>query len=103
MNIDYTIGDDIVSIKTHADSEHKEGELFKCLRLLPSNCNCAVYMVDIGKKCTLNAEEIGKCPKCQTIIKSDGIAWFNATSFKKLDTLVNISELTEILEQPAFN
>jgi hypothetical protein len=100
MNIDYTIGDEIVSIKTHSKGMHKEGQLFTVLALKKCECNCCEITVDIGKKRNLNVRigESVQCAYCYAIFTNDDIMWFNANNFKKLDTLVDISELTEILE-----
>jgi len=104
MNIDYTIGDDIVSIKSHSGGAHKENQTFVCKGLLPCECNCCEYKVNIGKQSQNNAGDFVRCAGCGVrSIREDNIQWFNATSFKKLDTLVNISELTEVLNEPIFN
>ena len=101
--IDYTTGDEIVCIKSHSEGVVKENELYICKAILHEKCRCSGYIVDIGIR--ESPDETGKifCPDCNTIYEDDGIWYINATLFKKLDTLVNINELLEVLEQPAFN
>lgn len=102
--IDYTIGDEIVCIRTHPMNVVNEGNIYFCKGILPSDCKCNLYMVDVGIRNPNGINPGGAhCPNCKTNYEDDGIYWLNAARFKKLDTLVNISELLEVLEQPAFN
>lgn len=98
MNIDYTIGDDIVAICDSPDKKYKEGELF-IAKGLATGCNHFPFLVDVGFK--TDYKTCG-CPKCGVIFSSIS-QYCIADNFKKLDTLVNISELMEVLEQPAFS
>jgi hypothetical protein len=96
--IDYTIGDEIVAIKTHSQLRFEEGQIFICKALKKCSCGCGNPVVDIG----LMRQNLYYL--CSTSNKKilDPISnyFFNAFTFKKLDDLVDISELTEILEQP---
>lgn len=97
MNIDYIIGDDIVYIG-NGKNGIKEGETFVAKELL-TGCIHYPYLVDVGFRNSFGT----KCEFCNKIINISNIHYADGAKFKKLDTLVNISELTEILEQPAFN
>lgn len=97
MQIDYTIGDDIVCVKTHSQGIVKEGEVYKCLGLTIASCSCKKYLVDIGETSTNGCTLYRPCKEIST---TDGIIWINATMFRKLDTLINIDEITELLEEP---
>ena len=100
-SIDYTIGDDIVCIndKKHSTNakppEVKEGTVYKCIGLRICPCGCNGYEVNIGL--ITNHTHI----KCTNIYRETSkFTWKRASRFKKLDTLVDISELTDILQEP---
>ena len=95
MNIDYTIGDDIVAIKSHSQDAYKEGDLFTCKGLKQSPCKCKTPIVDIGIK-SIYKEMM--CLHCKHTYKTNNL-WFNAHLFQKLDNLVQINEVHEILKQ----
>lgn len=98
--IDYTIGDDIVCVKSHSQGTTKEGQVFVAKAL--SMCSCGAAIVDVGKKFQIpNAIHFSKCTYCGTRIRTE-ILWLDANLFRKLDTLIDISELTEILKEPSF-
>lgn len=106
-NIDYTIGDDIVCIKTHSQNLVKEGDMYVVFGIKHNNCTkCGGILVDVGIKDD-EPFEIGELVQCHYSHGIpeiyDGKLWFSSTLFKKLDTLVNITELTEVLERPIFN
>ena len=94
MNIDYTINDDIVAIKSHSQNAYKEGQLFTCKGLKQSSCKCKTLLVDIGIK-VIHHE--GMCITCNKVFKTNNNWWFNAHLFQKLDNLVQINEVHEIL------
>ena len=49
--IDYTIGDEIVCVRTHSQGVVKEGQIFTCLGLKQDPCKkCGGYIVDVGVK-----------------------------------------------------
>lgn len=106
--IDYTIGDDIVCIRTHSLKIVKEGDLKTCLGLRPAACNCSTFEVNIGikSKQQIPIGELAICSKCGiTHIVQDNTWWLASHLFKKLDTLVETeyNELLETLEKPAFS
>jgi hypothetical protein len=98
MTIDYTIGDDIVAIKSHSQNAYKKGDVFTCIGLKQSPCKCKMFTVDINIKSTY--EEM-LCLHCNHTYKSNNNWWFNAHLFRKLDNIVQINEVHEILKQPA--
>lgn len=100
-NIDYTINDEIVCVRNHSRGIVKEGELKVALGLKACDCLCCETTVDVGIK---SAHDIGTkvyCPRCRHPYTIDGKVWLNAFLFRKLDTLVDISEITEHLETKA--
>jgi len=101
--LDYTIGDEVVCIETHPYNIVKEGQLFTVKGLLNSNCKCPGYIVDVGLKTKKSLSGMAQCDICKSVFPDSEIQWLYAKRFKKLDTLVNINELLEVLEQPAFN
>lgn len=104
MEIDYTIGDEIVCIESHKLGIVKEGQVFICKGLQEDCCKkCGGYIVDVGfkGKSLVECKYFIQCPNCNSFyspILNDGKWWLRATRFRKLDTLVDTSELTEVLE-----
>jgi hypothetical protein len=95
--LDYTIGDEIVSLKNHRQGAFKKNQVFIAKGLMTRSCGCLV--VDIGIQSSFTHSV---CLECNIIYGPNPIWYFNAFSFRKLDTLVDISELTEVLEKPIF-
>lgn len=98
MNIDYTIGDDIVAIKDHSQGLFKKGDTFPCKALKNGPCGCGAILVDIGK---ISSTNICRCNKCNLTYIDLYNYFVNALMFKKLE--FDISELTEILEKENIN
>jgi len=99
-NIDYTINDQIVSIKDMTNGEGtsiSENQIFTALEL--TSCNCNRIFVNIGIK----SQNGCKCAKCHKMISTTNILAL-ATNFKKLDNLVStqMQEIEEILKTPIF-
>lgn len=98
----FYIGQDIVAIKNHSQGKFKEGDVFS-VKDMNNECSCGLSL-NIGIVDPATVGNIGRLARCSTckdifIIKSEYI-YFLASSFKPLDSLVNISELTKILEEP---
>ena len=100
--IDYTIGDEIVCINNKSMvNKYKKPSLilnnvYKAYSLILCPCGCKNILVDVN----LPKDNIRVyCYNSNKLI-STNIRYVSASRFKKLDNLVNISELTEILEQP---
>ena len=104
--IDYTVGDEIVCVRTHSQGVVKEGQIFTCLGLQKSPCQeCATYLVDVGVK---SRNELGDvithCSRLHQYDKpriDDGVWWFNATMFRNLQK-IDISEALEVLQEEPF-
>lgn len=93
----FYIGQDVVCVKTHSRSIVKEGEVYT-IKSLRSCCSCVPVMIDVGK--TKQEYVTNGCGKCCYILPPSTTLWLGAALFKPLDSLTNIEELTEILEQP---
>lgn len=94
--INYTINDEIVAIEDHPQGVFKMGDVFVCKALKQSPCKCGHTIVDCG----VSSKKIyAGCIKCKQTWYSEGNYWFRADRFVKLDTLHDISELTEIIEK----
>lgn len=94
--MDFYIGQDIVAIKDHSQGVFKEGEVFTIKGLKGSYCKCKKVLIDIG---IFSDAHTIKCNYCGNItIKDNSTAWFSERCFAPLDTLADISELTEHLE-----
>jgi len=103
MNLDYTLGDDIVCIRTHEEGAFKEGDVFKCKALKIESCKCKCVIVDIGISNSYGFGAITICRICSSEMNEDGIWWFDASRFRKLDTIVNIDEIHELLNEPLYS
>jgi len=96
-NHNWYIGQDIVCIKTFKNIL-KEGDTFVIKALQSAVCKCDMVIIDIGMKTDF---EQGCCSLCHTMnIELHGIHWMHEKYFAPLDTLTDISEIQEILNQP---
>lgn len=90
------IGQPIVAIRNHDKGRFSKGQEFVVDGIKRSFCNCKGVLLDIGFAAT--TQKI-KCYKCECVFQvNDGINWMHERNFAPLDQ--DISELTEILEQP---
>ena len=71
------------------------GDVFICKGLNQSPCKCGHTVVDCGVKAR---SRFAGCMVCKQTWNSTTNIWFRADRFTKLDTLHDISELTEILQ-----
>lgn len=102
--MNWYIGQDIVAIRNHSQKAFKEGDLFTIISISKSKCSkCGSYVVlDIGMNNTSPVGKMVQCAESHGLIRvNEGIWWFSEECFAPLDSLVNISELTEILETTA--
>lgn len=93
--MNWYIGQEIVAIETHKDGYFKEGEIFTILGLRTSKCKCRKIHIDIGSAlyCMTSI-----CSMCGFIDDLSDVRWHGEESFKPLDELCNISELTDQLK-----
>lgn len=96
------IGMDVVCIKTHSQGVVKEGNVYTIKSLRKT---CCVVQIDIGAKAPdLNGSSVfeTRCGKCKKITYNhrDNTYWIAESLFVPLDTLTDISEIEEILNQP---
>jgi hypothetical protein len=97
MEIEYTIGDDIVAVEVDSDMPFKKGDTFICKGLRESQCRCKGYDVNIG---VTHENQFQNCGVCGLYWKAESnVRWFNASRFRKLDNLVQINEIHELLKQ----
>lgn len=92
-NHNWYIGQDIVCIKTHSRGLIKEGDIFNIKALM----NCCQVSIDIG---VLSPNGLTHCSSCKKIFYPYPYHWFSERLFAPLDTLTDISEIQEILNQP---
>lgn len=99
----FYIGQDVVSVGTMG--QIKDGIVYQIKSLRAGICKCSPLLVDIGFAVTQNGNVVGlRCGKCGAReCTSDRTDWYCSTCFRPLDSLTNIEELTEILEQPIEN
>ena len=91
--MNWYIGQDIVAVMDQAQGVFKRGDEFKINGLRGSFCNCKIVLIDIGK---VTGSKINRCPCCNIIDSSGGIAWYSEENFAPLDPIKEaISELME--------
>ena len=89
------IGQEIVCIKTHSKGIVKKGESYFIKGLQKANCTCGYIEIDVG----IQKFSHQYCKRCGFRKPEPTlIFWFNESLFAPLD--FDISELTDILEQP---
>lgn len=96
--IDYTIGDDIVCIKSHSQGVVKEGQIYKCLGLRITPCGCS-YLVNVGIEDSTNYYIT--CRSCGKKYDADEYWWINSSLFRSIDK-ISISEVYEQLDKQPF-
>ena len=89
------IGQPIVAIINTKCGHIKKGQEFTIKGLRRSWCTCDSVQIDIG---LIPKSPLSICGKCRKETENGGIAWKSEICFSPLDQ--DISELTEILEQP---
>ena len=92
-NHNWYIGQDIVCIKTHPEGLVKEGEIYTIKAL----CKCCNINIQVGVK---SPTGLSYCIYCDKNFYPDTYQWFSEIRFAPLDTLTDISEIEEILNQP---
>lgn len=94
----FYVGQDIVAIRNHSNGMFKEGDVFHIKGLKQGCCERGKLKIDIGHYLE---DTHTFCTHCKRK-NNPGIQWYNSDSFKPLDSLVNIDELTEVLNEPIF-
>ncbi len=100
--MNWHIGQDIVCIKTHSRGFATKGTVYTIKSIRSGACNCKDLDLDIGVRYDMGNVDVVTCGVCRCKLANDGVEWMSETIFYPLDTLVNISELTEVLNEPAF-
>lgn len=98
-NHNWYIGQDIVCIKTHSRGHVKEGETYIIKSLREGFCKCTKVQISIGMKSNNNYQSCTRCG-ITMVKKGDNSIWFSERLFAPLDSLTDISEIQEILNQP---
>ena len=94
--MNWYIGQEIVAIQSHQQGVFKRGQSFKIIGLMKCACKCNVVWINIGLSLPNDGWRCGKCG-VEGYYRSLH-AWPSENFFAPLDQ--DISELTEILEQP---
>lgn len=95
----FYIGQDIVAIVDHSQGCFKKNDAFVALDISFTKC-CNKPMVDVGirEKLEPNVEYYTECRCGSQLNDQNAICWFYSSCFAPLDDLVNIEELSEVLE-----
>ena len=91
--MNWYIGQEIVCVKTHPKRAVVSGRIYTIKGLRINPCSCCNVLIDIG----IRGDKPMKC-FCGLVYEANGAWWFHESRFAPLDA--DISELTEILEQP---
>lgn len=94
--MNWYIGQPIVAIKDSNCGKIKKGQEFIIKGLMSTFCKCKIMHIDVGLEADMGRIQ---CLTCMTKWKSR-ILWKREELFAPLDQ--DISELTEILENPIF-
>lgn len=93
----FHIGQDIVAIVDHSQGCFKKDDVFIALDVSISRC-CNEPLVDIGIREDGEAVlYITNCTCGKDTVSNSHVSWFFSHCFAPLDSLVNIEELSEIL------
>lgn len=93
--MNWYIGQDIVAVIDQPQGDFKIGDTFVIHGISYFPCNCRDVVLDIGIR--RNGQQ--RCLACgQSEIDTNTIMWYSENRFAPLDTLADISELTEHLE-----
>lgn len=93
--MNWYIGQEIVCIRTHSQRKVIYGKTYVIKGLRETSCKCNYVLIDIGIRISFSKSF---CYRCGDLNFADSIGYFNEILFAPLDQ--DISELTEILEQP---
>jgi hypothetical protein len=98
--MNWYISQDIIAIVDHSRGVFKKGDVFTIRALKMPTCGCPIILIHIGRVMPFN--HIGyneSCANCGYSFRThDPVEWFFESCFAPLDSLVDISELTEHLE-----
>jgi hypothetical protein len=94
--MNWFIGQEIVCVRAHPDSSLVRGKTYTIKALCMAYCSCSHILIDVGIR--FDPSRGNRCVICDFRYNSGGIGWYNESRFAPLDQ--DISELTEILEQP---
>lgn len=85
-----------MAIKDHPQGAFKESDVVTIKALRTSPCHCQNTDIHIG---LYSNTKTSFCPICKSYLREATEEWwFNENSFAPLDSLADISELTEHLE-----
>ena len=98
--MEFYINQEVVALRTYTwgrKTYYKEGEIYIIKALVNGFCHDNGILIHIGH-CDGNS-----CGKCSFKTYNPTMTYFHSKFFQPLDTLVNITELTEVLNKPAFS
>jgi hypothetical protein len=96
--MNWHIGQSVVALRNHSQGAFKKDDCFSIRGLQECKCKCSGIELNVGVRFPFHAGQRIKCAKCDMPLINDGIWWLSERNFVPLDTLCDISELTEILE-----
>lgn len=98
--MNWYIGQDIVCIKSHGHRLLQVDKVYTVNAIRKTPCKCRGIDLDVGL--SLNSTDV-ICIVCgYTEIASDLTFWVDQKCFVPLDSIANIEELTEVLNEPVF-
>ncbi len=98
------IGQDIVAIVNHPQGDFKEGDLRTVKALKETTCKCGGIVIHTGKFAAHDSwQTCGKCKFEGHDVPQGAPIFYHERSFRELDEMCNISELTEVLDKEAFS
>jgi len=95
--MNWYIGQDIVSVKNHKQGLIKKGQVFVIKGLKNSWCKCNKVQIDVGV--SDGSFGVNWCSTCRVNdTEKTYTNWLSENLFAPLDSIADITELTEILE-----
>lgn len=102
MSCGFQVGKDVVALRNSPYGDYKKDDVFPLIGIKISECKCNTLDLNIGQTFDNDNENL-YCDVCNTSYhENSAIWWKDSIDFAPLDSLTNIDELTEILEQPLF-
>lgn len=99
--MNWYIGQDVVAIRNQLQGDFKKGDVFTIKALRGSTCACNEVEIDIGNREDTNT--LTNCPTCKTKYSNgNNINWYSELSFAPLDSIADISALTEVLTKEIY-
>lgn len=103
--MNWHIGQEVVCIYPHPQVPALvKDKTYTIQSLRTGICQCSLVIIDVGIPLAVGTSQGLTCNQCRTYkVLSEQNCWFASLHFAPLDSIADISELTKVLESPAFS